>query len=81
MHEHKEPEKDEYGNTKRTFDLKPLKFSRACECLDHVQLHYSIEMDVYTVDAREAVLMLMQGQKPPSEKQWVPILHIKSEYN
>lgn len=76
--------KDEWGNTFRPpAVLQPFKIERACDpkvCTNHVTVNFSIETDVIT-NPLAAFQAMLQGQEPPTSKQWVPVLRVLSSYN
>jgi hypothetical protein len=77
-----EPRRDERGNCFRPpMVLQPLKIEKGCQCKEHTMLQYSIEMNVMTCSAFEALLMLQRGEQPSMAAQWVPVTRVQMEHN
>ena len=74
--------KDEWGNTFRTFDLKPLQIKRIpCDCLDHTIMGFQVEMDVMAVTGVEAFLLMSRGEEIPTKREFVTMMQVLSSHN
>jgi len=76
------PDKDEWGNDKRKFELHPVKIERGCQCTEHTMLIYSVEAEMPTISDPQELFRMMIAQEPiPHAKQWVPIMRVSVTNN